>query len=127
MFVVGGNHQALRKAGERRQPEVDAQVLHFLRDACKQEPVTKQDVQVKATETAKSLGKTDFKTGHQVGATYLFAFKDCRSGMEQSSLKNPSDTSSSYLSIYLSIYLWLYSPFVRPWTLFQFLNFIHSQ
>jgi hypothetical protein len=27
-----------------------------------------------------------------------------------------------YLSIYLSIYLWLYSPFVGPWSLFQFLN-----
>jgi hypothetical protein len=30
------------------------------------------------------------------------------------------------LSVYPSIYLWLYSPFVEPWTLFQFRNLIHS-
>jgi hypothetical protein len=72
---------------KRRHPGVDAAVLHFLRDGCKVEPVTKQDVQVKATQTAKPLGKTNFKARLKVGATYLFAVKDCHSAIEQPSLK----------------------------------------
>jgi hypothetical protein len=54
MFIVGGNHKTLQRAGERRHPHVDAAVVHFRGDACKQEPVTEQDVQVRETETAKS-------------------------------------------------------------------------
>jgi hypothetical protein len=97
MFIVGGNHQALQGAGERRHPHVNAAVVHFRRDASKQEPVTEQDVQVREAETVKSLGKTDFKAGCEV------AFKDSHSSIEQPCLKYSSDTSSSYLHLSIAL------------------------
>jgi hypothetical protein len=47
-----------------RHPDVDAAVLHFVKDTrAKGMPITRQAMQVKTTETAKSLGITKFKAG----------------------------------------------------------------
>jgi hypothetical protein len=47
-----------------RHRDVDAAVLHFVKETrAKRMPITWKAVQVKATETAKSLGITNFKAG----------------------------------------------------------------
>jgi hypothetical protein len=47
-----------------RHPDVDAAVLHFIKEThAKGMPTTWQAMQVKATETAKALGITNFKAG----------------------------------------------------------------
>jgi hypothetical protein len=46
-----------------RRPDKDAAGLHFIRDACKGMQITRQAPHVKTTETANSLGITNFKPG----------------------------------------------------------------
>jgi hypothetical protein len=51
--------------GPKKRRHPDAAGLHFVKETrAKGMPITRQAMQVKATETAKSLGITDFEAGH---------------------------------------------------------------
>jgi hypothetical protein len=51
-------------------------------------------------------------------------FRDTAVSLYSSKIVDKKETT---MSVCLSIYLWLYSPFVGPWSLFQFLNPTHSR
>jgi hypothetical protein len=61
-------------------PDVDAAVLHFMKET------HAKGMQVKATETARSLGITNFKAG-EVGVTDSCIVKDCHSGIKHPFVK----------------------------------------
>jgi hypothetical protein len=48
--------------------------------------ITRQAMQIWATETAKSRGETKLKLG-DIGATSLCTMKDCQSGIERPSVE----------------------------------------
>jgi hypothetical protein len=63
-YILVMQPPSVSRPKEERYPDMDAAVLHFIKEThAEGTQITRQALQVNATETANSLGITDFKTG----------------------------------------------------------------